>query len=294
MAVSDMFKQAASAAGKGISQSLGNIEKAVIEIIDMRGRAVTVEQPVPTSGRSGLMPSLSGDGIFAGAEGLADAVKDAASNAASAFEGVGIGGTLSGATRKTFTVQFNPGDLTVSGYGGGMVAKTNYGDKQKAGSVSFEPADVRVSMNVKLVFDKVDPQDAFAADKFRLTASSVATGAAKAVQSALGKKDNSVQTEVEGFIAALRSPYTRRITFHWGKLNYSGTLNRVSAQYTMFNLLGQPIRAYVTLSLICADQTVSPASMGVWEDSYEEAFGGGSQSFTKAAQKVGSLVNFNL
>lgn len=285
----------------GITQSLGNIEKAVIEIIDMRGRQVTVDPPVSMSGGSSIssLSSLSAADTFAGAAGLTDAVKDAASNVKEAFSTLagGTGGlltSLEGATRKTFTVQFNPSDLTVSGYGGGMVAKTDYGGQNTTGSVSVEPADVRISMNVRLVFDKVDPQDAFMADKINLSTTSLVTGAVKAGLSAVGKKDNSVQTEVEGFIAALRSPFTRRITFQWGKLSYSGTLNRVSAQYTMFNVSGQPVRAFVMLSLICADQEVSPYSMGMWQARYDEAFKNGDQSFVSTAQKAANLVNFNL
>lgn len=294
----------------GITQSLGNIEKAVIEIIDMRGRQVTVDPPVPVSGGSsagGLLgnlggsslPTLSAADTFAGAAGLTDAVNDAASSIQGAVRTLagGAGGlltSLEGATRKTFTVQFNPSDLTVSGYGGGMVAKTNYGDPENAGSVSFEPADVRISMNVRLIFDKVDPQDAFMADKINLAPTSLAVGAAKTGLAAAGKKDNSVQAEVEGFIAALRSPFTRRITFQWGKLSYSGTLTRVSAQYTMFNVSGQPVRAFVSLSLICADPKVAKNSMGVWRERYDAAFQSGSQSFVTKAQKLGNLTNFNL
>lgn len=131
------------------------------------------------------------------------------------------------------------------------------------------------------------------ADKLNTSATAMATGIAKGVLAGKGKKDNSVQKEVEGFIAALRSKYTRRITFHWGTMNYTGVLNRVSAQYTMFNVLGEPIRAVVGLSLVCADKDVSPGNMGAWQKYYVELFGGGDQSFV-GAQKIGNLININL
>ena len=199
---------------------------------------------------------------------------------------------IEGATRKLFYVQFNPNELSLSGYGGGLASKTDF--SEKGNSITFDKADVRITLNVRLIFDKVDPQDAFMADKANTSTTAMATGAAKAALTAKGKKDYSVQTEVEGFIAALRSKYTRRITFHWGTMTYTGILNRVSAQYTMFNVQGLPVRAFVNLSLVCADEAVSPSSMGMWQAYYQELFEAGNQSYVKAAEKAGNLLNFNL
>lgn len=266
----------------------GNIEKAVIEIIDMRGMDLKLEPPVSMGGAGVSSLGLSAASTFGGSAALTDAAGDFARQA-----GDTLLSRLEGATRKCFYVQFNPNELTLSGYGGGRVTKTDY-TSEKGKGISFEQAAVRITLNVKLIFDKVDPQDAFMADKLNTSPTAMMEGAAKGVRSAFGKKDNSVQTEVEGFIAALHSTYTRRITFHWGTMNYTGVLNRVSAQYTMFNVKGQPIRATVALSLVCADKDVSPNSMGVWQEYYQKAFQGGSQSYVKAAQKAGNLLGINL
>ncbi|MCI9436354.1 MAG: hypothetical protein HFH85_04140 [Lachnospiraceae bacterium] len=279
MAVRSILKNAAQTAG-------GHIEKAVIEIIDMRGRDVSIDPPVSVGGSS--VPGLSAASTFGGMAAVADAAASVLQSGARA----GILPYLSGATRKCFHVQFNPSELSLSGYGGGRVAKTDFSGK--GGGISYEAAEVRIVLNVKLIFDKVDPRDAFLSDKLSSSVTAMAQGAVRTTREALGKKDNSVQTQVEGFIAALRSKYTNRITFHWGDMNYPGVLNRVSSQYTMFNVKGQPIRAVVNLSLVCADAEVSPFSMGIWQKHYEEAFQGGSQSYVKAAQKVGNLLNFNL
>ena len=150
-------------------------------------------------------------------------------------------------------------------------------------------------MTVKLIFDQVDPQDAFMSDKFTLSYTSVTKGAVKGVKKLLGKKTNSVQTQVEGFIGALRNESTREITFAWGKMCYTGILNRISSQYTMFSVTGEPIRAVVTLTMVCADETIEGNTMGNWDAQYKKAFGSGeSFSLTGAAQKVGNLFNFNL
>ncbi|MBD5527287.1 MAG: hypothetical protein HDR02_02610 [Lachnospiraceae bacterium] len=285
-----------------VSQRSGNIEKAIIEIIDLRGRKVVVEPPVEVQG-GGLagrqssipsMPALNAFETFTDASSLAGTIAYVDKAA-----GLDVSGGLSdplpyvnGATRKLFYVQFNPNELSLSGYAGRPVKRMDF---SKEGIASeYTMANPRITMNVKLIFDKTDPQDAFMGDKLNMSVTSIATGGVKAVRSLTGKKDNSVQTEVDGLIAALRSTYTRRITFHWGTMNYTGILNRVSAEYTMFNVLGLPIRAYVDLSLTCADESVSPGSMGIWQEYYEQLFDIGDQSYVKAAQKAGNWINFNV
>jgi hypothetical protein len=54
---------------------------------------------------------------------------------------------------------------------------------------------------------------------------------------------------VEGFIAALRNPYTRVIKFQWGKFVFEGILNNISAEYTMFSNSGRPVRAKLRVKL---------------------------------------------
>ena len=280
----------------------GNIEKAVIEIIDMRGRKVIVEPPVEVQGgcltgklsSAVSLPSLKASNTLVGISALTDTVNDIAKGSKlNVLEGpASLLSGIEGATRKLFYVQFNTNELSLSGYGGGLASKTDF--SEKGNSITFDKADVRITLNVRLIFDKVDPQDAFMADKANTSTTAMATGAAKAALTAKGKKDYSVQTEVEGFIAALRSKYTRRITFHWGTMTYTGILNRVSAQYTMFNVQGLPVRAFVNLSLVCADEAVSPSSMGMWQAYYQELFEAGNQSYVKAAEKAGNLLNFNL
>lgn len=281
MAVTSMLNNAAQSAG-------GHIEKAVIEIIDMRGGELSLEPPVSMGGSS--MGGLSATSLYGGKEALTDA---ASSALGSTSVGKELVSWLGGATRKCFHVQFNPSELSISGYGGGPVAKTDYSSKDGK-KINYETAAVRITLNVKLIFDKVDPQDAFMSEKISTSVTGMAQGAVRSVRTALGKKDNSVQKEVEGFIAALRSNYTRHITFHWGTMSYPGVLNRVASQYTMFNVLGQPVRAVVSLSMVCADDDVCPNNMGIWQKHYEEAFQGGNQSYVKAAQKAGNLLNINL
>ncbi len=271
------------------AQAVGNIEKAIIVIEDNRAGHPVMENSVSLQA-GGSSANLGFGGIVDKAvSSVEGTLMTAAQDAMEKMSG----------QNKIFYVQFNPSELTLSGFGGGMSTKTDYSEgtkdsKDPSKGITFERVGARIAMNVNLIFDKVDPQDAFMADKLNTSTTAMLSGAAKAVKTAIGSKDNSVQTEVEGFMAALRSVYTRRITFYWGRLCYEGVLNRIAARYTMFNVNGQPIRAVVALSLVCADENVSSNSMGRWQQQYYEAFQGQSQSYVKAAQKVGNFLNFNL
>jgi len=41
--------------------------------------------------------------------------------------------------------------------------------------------------------------------------------------------------------------------FTWGDMSYQGVLNGVNAEYTMFNVNGEPCRATVSLRLVILD-----------------------------------------
>lgn len=302
--VLSMLKDKASSTGKELA---GILDKAVIEIKDKRGTKIQVEAPVPMRGSaqsgalqitspvsmSALGNSVTTQSAAGALAGLAGQNSGMAGTAAAAAAQVASGVHAGAADSvKYFHVQFNPNELRLNGYGGGSAAKTDFSGRN--GGVSLDVMKVRISMDVRLYFDKVDAQDAFMSDKINLAPTALATGAAKAVMSGMGKKEYSVQTEVEGLVAALRSRFTREITFHWGPLCYTGVLNNVDSRYTMFNVQGQPVRAEVDLSLALADQEVSENTLGRWQAKYNEAFGGQNQSFVKAEQKVGNLLNFNL
>lgn len=267
-------------------------EKAILEILDLRGIQTATVHTVPGSdSKLPITPETSDRyrSMFSGnaldtfdklsSEWMYRELKD--------FKG----------TKKKFEVQFNPNELNIEGYGGGRIATTAYnnsGDKSKnvSSNIVMMPMPVYIKLTVKLLFDRMDPSDSFLSAKTNIAASELARSAVKNTVKAASKKTKlTIQQEVEGLIAALRSPYTRCITFNWADMSYEGVLNRVASQYTMFNTSGEPVRAVVQLSLICADQNVNPHSLGSWQKAYNSAFGAGSSSLVNAGQKVGSLLN---
>lgn len=58
-----------------------------------------------------------------------------------------------------------------------------------------------------------------------------------------------VQNVVEGFLTMIEDFSVRRIDFSWGMLFYKGILESVSAEYQLFDALGNPLRAKVDLDL---------------------------------------------
>ncbi|MGN0343782.1 MAG: hypothetical protein ACI4EC_02355 [Lachnospiraceae bacterium] len=277
-------------------------EKAILEILDLREIEDVKKKPSPhADGSSGTTLSQAD---LSKMVDLADAVGDFSASSdylQQTIMGSGVknltGVTLRG-SKKQFQVQFNPGDLQIEGHGGGRMATTAFNNvdeegRSTAGAIDFKPVPVHINLSVKLLFDRMNPNECFLSAKTNIAPSEIAKSVVKTGLTAAGvNKKMTVQQEVEGLIAALRSPYTRCITFNWGDMSYTGVLNRVSAQYTMFNSSGIPVRAVVQLSLVCADQTVSPNSLGEWQDDYEAAFGAGSKSLGSWTQKAGSLVNF--
>ncbi len=290
-----------------LTQTLGIVEKAKIRIIQKdvgegKDSVASDDSPVST-GSDSVIRVMSATPMESGEASLL--VKNISASALRRAENVLTEGISAAVKRPApvfpemvFTVQFNPGKLRLSGHGGGLYQKTNYGvstkggEEKGSGSVSFEKAKARIEMQVPLIFDQTVNTDAFFFDKFLFSPSNVVKGVVQAGMKAAGKLNYSVQPVVEAFIAMLRQESTRYVEFCWGTLVYRGIVNRISASYTMFSVSGQPVRATVELSMVLADEGVSESNMGDWQKHYEAAFTGGSFSLVSASQKAGSLLNF--
>lgn len=281
------------AIGSNLSEMAGMISKARIEILEVVTPADIDEQlPVQIGSGGGTPLSDFFDSVYD-----PTSINDILQSAGAANSLLALDDYRVKVNTKIFEVQFNPNELSFTGYGGGRMQKNNYTEKKngaRTNELTFESMDVRIELQVRLIFDQVDPQDAFIADKLTTSPTAVTEGIIKAGLTGNGKKTYSVQTQVEAFIGALRSPNTRQVIFRWGDMAYSGILNRVVSQYTMFNVVGAPVRAIVDLSIVCADGSDKCSDLSEWYTAYRKAFGDGSKSYTKGTQKVGNLLNVNL
>ena len=144
-------------------------------------------------------------------------------------------------------------------------------------------ADTHIEMSVKFVFDKTNPQDAFYADKFTLSATNIALGATKAIKNNVSSKSYSVQPEVEALTAIVRDQKKRLAKFVWGDMIYEGLINSVNAEYQMFNVNGEPCRATVSITMVLYDVNDMGADVTIWQREYQKDFGGDAGALAGAA-----------
>ncbi len=194
-------------------------------------------------------------------------------------------------TDKIFKVQFNPNKLSV--YATSLDVNSSDTQREEDGEQRARPDSPikpTVELTVNLIFDHVNNYDAFMWDKLRIGVGGAVAKAADALKN--GPKVYTVQTEVEGLVAALRNPYTRSITFSWADFSFTGQLKNVRASYTMFSVSGRPIRAQVLLRI---RQKQDTQSLQNWYRDFDNAFGrSDSSSLTTKPQGFSNLVNLGL
>ena len=296
------------------------LEKAKILIADDRvaDRQITTEEAVKATKRNssinttGLASNLAGslsdyaETAASAASAAADTAQKAALLAKKAgyeeqFESYANEGwdKLNKLYSKVFTVQFNPATLTLDGSAGGEVTKTDYSCKSDD-ELKMGGRELQIHMGVQLIFNQVDNLSSFQGDTMNLNVNSAvrlaAKGIGKAVSAVKGSTTNDVQTQVEGFLAAVANSRTRLIKFVWGKMEYAGMLRHVTANYTMFDMFGCPVHAEVDLQIYLRDPDITATDMGYWARAYEATFKADSKFLDNStvADRIGSLVNLSM
>lgn len=276
---------------KSAGESLtGAVEKAYLEFEDERIKANEVH----------ITDVQARQQVQIGSLGNMAAVGDKAAQTAAAVSNVAAAvRTMSGvadavSSKKKYEVKFNPNEITIQAKGGEgvLVQKMNFASSGKV-SAKFSEMKTDIMMNVPLLFDDMERTDAFMMEKFTDLAALTRTGVTSLVNEGTGKT-YSVRPQVEGFLGALHNEKTRKITLSWGNMAYRGILSSVDAEYTMFNMAGNPIRAVVNLQIQLVDERVRDNDMGLWADSYDKVFdkdGFSTGSFTSVG---GNLLNINL
>ena len=300
MGVMDVVTDAASS-------YLGAVKKAVLIIGDKSEYKVEYQEaPKPSSGMGGGMGNVADVGQFNAKSVMGYAARSAGFSSDIDDEHF----TYSGKIKSyRFEVQFNPDEITINGYGGEELPVQNYTNHRQPsldpknaqkkpgedGLKSLIPGshmastDTRIDMNFKVYFDTTDPQDAFYSDKFTLGQSSLIKGAVNVGLTAAGKKKTSVQKEVEALNAVVRDPNKRMCIFVWGDMKYEGLLNSVNAEYTMFNVNGEPCRAVVSINMVLYDQSEYGKNIDNFKSMYNKYFYSPSPSIPSGV-KMGNHV----
>ena len=265
-----------SAATSAANSLFGNLEQAILEIEDYRAAAAATANQMMTQ-----ISNSSAGGP------LTQSDTNILSNAAQAVAGQTF--AAGNFEKKTFKVQFNPSEIQLDS----VSFPQNMANAVDGGAQSIynDLCKPRVDLTLRLYFDAVNLADSFMWEKFTSGVSAQsAVNIASAVAGAKGKVWT-VQTQVEGLVAALRNMYTRRITFHWADFSFSGQLNTIMAQYTMFSTSGRPVRAQVLMRL--RQDSSTAATRSNWQSDFQKAFGGtGASSLGSLSSGMGSLLNF--
>lgn len=181
------------------------------------------------------------------------------------------------------TVQFNPKSIRMDSLNG-SVQDVNSGDVNKL--VQQKEFMGRTKMTFELIFDDVDPMDAFMLQE---VTNLNATGLVRKGINMAEHKGNtfSVTKKMETFMALLATNGAQHVIFFWSKMSFRGQVTGVQNKYTMFNTSGNPIRGVMTLEITQDANTSDDFEYEnkSWEKSYNKVFtagkGGGRSVLSK-------------
>ena len=196
-------------------------------------------------------------------------------------------------------VQYNPSSIKMNTQAGKQV--TNSASSEMADGTISELVQMPVTtMTFQLIFDDMNTSDAFMVNSFSLTGDLITKGS-NLVTKAMGGS-YSVKTQIDGLLSLLISPVTRQVVFFWSNMVFRGEVTAVSAQYTMFNPKGNPIRGVVELNIRQGSRGDGTGydyeyEEGYWKQAFQKAFdkdgmAGLTSTFNKATQN--NFLNVNI
>lgn len=177
-------------------------------------------------------------------------------------------------------VKYNPSKIRLDSRAGSMIRSGPGGEGTNTLSQVVVPAETYMSF--ELIFDEENHQDAFMFDKFtNVSAGALVSDVSSAVKNG-AKGGYSVKEEVEAMIGMLTQSETREIVFYWSEMVFAGELVSLDAKYTMFNTLGNPIRAVVGVTIRESEDNVKKTNGAYWEKSFNTLMRKGSVLQEKA------------
>lgn len=229
-----------------------------------------------------------GTGVGGSVASKAMGALSAVSKATSAV--TGAAGVPAGA--KVLQVQYNPN--TVSLQANANRTPFQYLQQNVDSAIPTQNfRDPSVVLSVELIFDAMNPKDAFMFDKLRLSVGDAVSAVSGLIQA--GKGGYTVQPQTNGILAALIKDSTRLVTFKWADMSFTGELTEANATYTMFSVSGKPVRSTVRLNI--TQQVDKQADVTYWDTAFNKSFGDPASAAVKGgrpfANKCGNLLNLN-
>lgn len=164
-------------------------------------------------------------------------------------------------------VQYNPSTLTISANASAIQTKSmqTFSDPSIQTQKERPPS---VVLEVDLIFDEINPKDAFMADKLRMSAGDVASTVA-AFTKGSGSGGYSVAAQISGLAGMMLDRNTRNVTFLWQDMMFMGVVSEMRNSYTMFNMSGNPIRGTVRMNIT---QNVDIEGEAHWSQALDHCF----------------------
>lgn len=198
-------------------------------------------------------------------------------------------------------VQYNPNSIKLDTQAGKQIMNSGNGLDQANGLITELFQSGVTTMSFQLVFDDMNPSDAFMINSRTLLTGSTISKIANKIKKRKGG-EYSVKDQIDGLMSLLVSRVTRQVVFFWSNMCFRGEVTNVSANYTMFNPQGNPIRGIVHLSIrqgSNGDGTGYDYSYEekYWRNAFEQAFDENGMSGVKSkAQKImqNNFLNVNI
>ncbi len=206
-----------------------------------------------------------------------------------------------GAHYLAMEVQYNPSSIYIETAQGEREINDGGLDNIANNQIRQFRSEAVTNLSFTLVFDAMNQMDAFGLDASLLsTGGALALGKSFMENKGATAEGFTVRTKVEGLIAALFSPVTRKMMFCWAGMIFPGDLLQVNAKYTMFNKIGNPIRATVDITLQQGKEDLLQEQNSAWGKAFTKVFGekganavvGGASKWDQA--KNNALLNFSL
>lgn len=197
--------------------------------------------------------------------------------------GKAIENTIKDSGYHILKVKYNPAKINIDSRAGSFIEQGPGGEATGNRTQYIMPP--QTYMSFEIILDEMNAQDAFMFDKINnITVGSLVSDIAGGIKNGTSEEGYTVRPIVEAMMGILTQAETRKAVFFWSEMSFAGEVVSIDARYTMFNPLGNPVRAHVRFTL----RQDESDEYGYWSDAVD-----GLDNVPNNWQgKVGNLLNF--
>ena len=84
-----------------------------------------------------------------------------------------------------------------------------------------------------------------------------------------GALENKVRTKIEGLMGMISDTTNYGVVFLWGDMSFRGMVTSMTSSYTMFDILGKPVRGTVNMTI---SQKLENSEKDYWDNAFSNSF----------------------